>query len=1127
MLRFFFISAFFLSFNTLLFCQTTDLSIAIEAQDLNGNTISQISIYENFQYVVTILNSGNSVSNATISINFDTDLTILSFTSQNNNAGASDVSNINVNNNVLTGTIAIMPSASSVELQIVVTAPTTLGGIAANGTVTPPTDIQDNNTSNNQSVISIDVLDDVEIDFTVTHSQIQPTISTPISDWGETVTYQFTITNNSTITFPLDAFSGALELDSSIAYGAPFVEFVSLQCIDTTNGVVCPDISATEGSAGNVSSTLSVFSFSTPIEMPSNSSITFEVVYRYSIFNCSVNPEPISVLSYIEIVIPHANTSSNFSEQILTNLLQAEPCPLTDVCIETIQISPPDVNVDYGENITLETTVCNNGPNDAPMRFFLQNLTPFIEWEIVSMSCLSSTGDINCNAITLTDDDQLWVSSDYIMPVNATLTIQTVLFFVEPPDCTNNQNVVANIRSAINILDNQLIDSNYNNNTESDVVFLPDTEACPTADLQVTKTQISPELPIGSSSVDTAQWGPVSYEITVTNSGDAVAILELKDYMPNGSNSFTSGILTEVECISTTGTAVCFPIQHANIGLLLDGALENGEEDIFWQILPEDNWEMPANSSITFMTTIDWLPECSPNTIYSSNRVRVDFVNGITDSTPSNNVADVNTYFAPCIDLVVQTFPEFTQVNTNQNFNWIIDISNSITSSSAVDVVFENTIDAAFTITGDPTCSITSGIASCIPMFDITDNFISGIIATMEAGSTVRISIPVSAPSFGGAFNNIAEGIPSAANNEEVTPDTNISINSVQVIAPVLQKSFNPNTINEGDESELIFTVFNVASLSTQNNISFTDNLPEGLVLGGSPNWIEANGCTATFIGVLGDNFVGVENLMFPDSVESCTFSVTVSADSAADYLNNFENFSNNNNIDTSQTSATLTVFEDFSNVDIGLQKMVNPEETAFGQEVEFTITATNLGTTDATEIVIIDTLPTGYLFLSATASSGVFDASSLTWNLNSLFAGDSASITLVARVISSNNLLNIVRLIAVNETDRNPLNNETSAAVILNNCLKIPEGISPNNDGINDTLVIPCIEDYPDNTIKIFNRYGLQVYEGQNYNNTWRGEANRGIPNTSAKLPIGTYFYILQINSIDQPLAGYIYLNY
>jgi len=103
----------------------------------------------------------------------------------------------------------------------------------------------------------------------------------------------------------------------------------------------------------------------------------------------------------------------------------------------------------------------------------------------------------------------------------------------------------------------------------------------------------------------------------------------------------------------------------------------------------------------------------------------------------------------------------------------------------------------------------------------------------MEAGSTVTITIPVTAPSNGGAFNNIAEAIPSAANNEELTPETNISINSVQVVSPELIKMFIPDTIIEGGESELSFTVFNIASYPTQTNISFTDNLPVGVFLSG------------------------------------------------------------------------------------------------------------------------------------------------------------------------------------------------------------------------------------------------------------------------------------------------------
>nr|WP_252723752.1 gliding motility-associated C-terminal domain-containing protein [Winogradskyella psychrotolerans] len=397
----------------------------------------------------------------------------------------------------------------------------------------------------------------------------------------------------------------------------------------------------------------------------------------------------------------------------------------------------------------------------------------------------------------------------------------------------------------------------------------------------------------------------------------------------------------------------------------------------------------------------------------------------------------------------------------------------------------------------------------------------------MEPGSTVRISIPVSAPSFGGAFNNIAEAFPDATNNQELTPESNISINSVQVIAPVLQKSFVPETIFEGGESELIFTVFNIASNPSQTEISFTDNLPNGIYLTGVPSWIEANGSTTTFIGAAGDTFVGIENLVFPEGVVSCTFSVRISADVSGSYLNNFQNFTNNNNVDTSQTSATLNVIVDTSNVDIEIIKTVEPLEAVYGEHVDFTITATNLGTTTATLIEVIDILPQGYDFVSVTTSSGIFDETTFIWSISSLNPDSSESLILTSSVISSTDLTNLAILHSVNEPDRDLTNNEDNATVEISNCLIIPEGISPNNDDKNDTLVIPCIEDYLGNTLKIYNRYGTQIYEAKNYRNTWDGTANMGLLKSSNLLPVGTYFYVLEVNGIAKPFVGYVYLNY
>lgn len=70
-----------------------------------------------------------------------------------------------------------------------------------------------------------------------------------------------------------------------------------------------------------------------------------------------------------------------------------------------------------------------------------------------------------------------------------------------------------------------------------------------------------------------------------------------------------------------------------------------------------------------------------------------------------------------------------------------------------------------------------------------------------------------------------------------------------------------------------------------------------------------------------------------------------------------------------------------------------------------------------------------------------------------------------------------------------------------------IPNGITPNGDGFNDSWVIDGI-DTVSNTVYIFNRWGDQVWKGTDYDNVnvvWRGENTTG-----ALLPSATYFYII-----------------
>lgn len=87
---------------------------------------------------------------------------------------------------------------------------------------------------------------------------------------------------------------------------------------------------------------------------------------------------------------------------------------------------------------------------------------------------------------------------------------------------------------------------------------------------------------------------------------------------------------------------------------------------------------------------------------------------------------------------------------------------------------------------------------------------------------------------------------------------------------------------------------------------------------------------------------------------------------------------------------------------------------------------------------------------------------------------------------------------------------------------IEIPQGLSPNGDGLNDLLLIEAPHD-----LKIYNRHGKLVYVG-NQNKPWDGTANRGTYSPGKLLPVGTYFYVVVLHdAAGQILRGWVYLNY
>jgi gliding motility-associated-like protein len=78
-------------------------------------------------------------------------------------------------------------------------------------------------------------------------------------------------------------------------------------------------------------------------------------------------------------------------------------------------------------------------------------------------------------------------------------------------------------------------------------------------------------------------------------------------------------------------------------------------------------------------------------------------------------------------------------------------------------------------------------------------------------------------------------------------------------------------------------------------------------------------------------------------------------------------------------------------------------------------------------------------------------------------------------------------------------------------------EAITPNNDGFNDTWTPLDIESYEKSLVQVFNRWGGLVFEstgGTSYQ-PWDGT------NEGAELPVGTYYYIIDLNTGDEPQTG------
>ncbi|SEC70210.1 gliding motility-associated C-terminal domain-containing protein [Maribacter dokdonensis] len=109
-------------------------------------------------------------------------------------------------------------------------------------------------------------------------------------------------------------------------------------------------------------------------------------------------------------------------------------------------------------------------------------------------------------------------------------------------------------------------------------------------------------------------------------------------------------------------------------------------------------------------------------------------------------------------------------------------------------------------------------------------------------------------------------------------------------------------------------------------------------------------------------------------------------------------------------------------------------------------------------------------------------------------------------------------------DDDNDGVNDVDDSFPTIEEPLLVPaQAFTPNGDGINDTWMVPGINNYPNNLVKVFNRWGHEVFVSSSYQNDWNGKHK----SNSSLLPAGSYLYVIDLGNGTPLLKGWIFINY
>ena len=288
-------------------------------------------------------------------------------------------------------------------------------------------------------------------------------------------------------------------------------------------------------------------------------------------------------------------------------------------------------------------------------------------------------------------------------------------------------------------------------------------------------------------------------------------------------------------------------------------------------------------------------------------------------------------------------------------------------------------------------------------------------VATLNIVATVTTTNPVVNTAQVSASDQPDPDSTPGNNNPDEDDQASVTVTG-QESDLVLSKSVDNLNPTVGDIIAYTITLTNNGP-SNATGVEITDQLPSGLTYISDDSGNTYNPTTGVWT---------VGNLATGATI---TLTVNARVDTANEVINTASITASDQpdpNPDNNEGTVTIPPQE----ADLEVRKIVDESTPRVGETITYTISVTNNGPSNATNVSITDQLPTGLTFVSANPNLGDYDNSTGIWTIGRLDNGEIATLQISAIVSLNETITNVARVSSSDQFDPSPANNEDNEVI-------------------------------------------------------------------------------------------------